>query len=149
MTPDPIGSGALTPGVARALLARAREVRRHAYAPYSRFPVGAALLARDGRVFAGVNVENASYGLATCAERGAVAAAMAAGARGFAAIAITGPDDDLPCPPCGACRQILHEADPELLVVTADDSGEPRITPLSTLLPDAFDTRALQPREGL
>lgn len=123
---------------ARALLERASAARTHAYAPYSGFPVGAALLTDDGRIFTGVNVENASYGLATCAERGAAAAAIASGARDFAAIAVAGPDDDVPCPPCGSCRQILHEIGPELLVVTAGGGGEPRVTPLAALLPEAF-----------
>lgn len=147
MSEKPVSVHALAPEDARALLDRAREVRRHAHAPYSGFSVGAALLARDGRVFPGVNVENASYGLGTCAERGAVAAAIAAGAREFSAIAIAGPDDDRPCPPCGACRQILHEAEPDLLVVTSGGSGEPQVTPLSTLLPDAFDGRSLHRAE--
>ncbi|HET7321705.1 MAG TPA: cytidine deaminase, partial [Longimicrobiaceae bacterium] len=98
------------------LLERARQARTNAYVPYSHFPVGAALLAADGRVFTGVNVENASYGLSTCAERTAVAKAVSEGARDFVAIAVTGPEDDVACPPCGSCRQILHEAGPDLLV---------------------------------
>ena len=93
-----------------------------------------ALLARDGRTFTGVNVENASYGLTMCAERGAVSAAVASGVRDLVAVAIAGPDD-VPCPPCGSCRQVLHELNPELLVVTSEASGEPRVTALSTLLP--------------
>ncbi|HET8657106.1 MAG TPA: cytidine deaminase [Longimicrobiaceae bacterium] len=123
---------------ARALLDRARAARANAYAPYSRFPVGAALLTDDGRVFTGVNVENASYGLATCAERAAVARAVAEGARSFRAVAVAGPEDDVACPPCGSCRQILHEFGPEMAVVTAGEQGEPRIAALPALLPDAF-----------
>lgn len=132
------------PGAARDLLDRARAARANAYAPYSRFPVGAALLARDGRIFTGVNVENASYGLSTCAERTAVVSAMAAGARDFVAVAVAGPDDRCPCPPCGSCRQILHEAAPDLVVVTAREDGEPAATSLHDLLPHPFDDDAVR-----
>jgi cytidine deaminase len=129
---------ALDARTAGELLARAREARAHAYAPYSRFPVGAALLAEDGRVFTGVNVENASYGLATCAERSAVARAVSEGARSFRAVAVAGPEDDHPCPPCGSCRQILHELGPEMDVVTAAPGGGVEVVPLRDLLPRAF-----------
>lgn len=149
-TPNPAArlepSRPLDEQAARALLDHARAARAHAYAPYSGFPVGAALLAADGRIFTGVNVENASYGLTTCAERGAVAAAFAGGARDFVAAAIAGPDDDTPCPPCGSCRQILHEASPGLLVVTSAPSGGARVVPLATLLPEAFGGGALRGR---
>lgn len=123
---------------ARTLLHRAREARENAYAPYSHFPVGAALLAEDGRVFTGVNVENASYGLTTCAERTAVAKAISEGARAFRAIAVVGPHAGVGCPPCGSCRQILHEAGPELFVVTEGGESGAVVTPLRTLLPSAF-----------
>ena len=129
---------------ARDLLRRAREVRRHSYAPYSSFPVGAALLADDGRVFTGVNVENASFGLTTCAERTAVVKAISEGARGFRAVAVTGPEDDVACAPCGSCRQILHEADPEMVVVMAGAAGEPETMPLAALLPGAFGGQRLR-----
>ncbi len=137
----------LDPGAARELLRRAREARANAYAPYSEFPVGAALLDEDGRVFTGVNVENASYGLTTCAERSAVVRAMTEGARRFRAIAVVGPNDRVGTPPCGSCRQILHEAAPDLLVVTPDSEGEPRLTPLPQLLPGAFGGEQLPRRE--
>jgi cytidine deaminase len=130
-------SSAFGLGDAGILLERAREARSRAYAPYSGFSVGAALLASDGRVFLGVNVENASYGLTTCAERSALVCAVASGAREFIAIAVAGPDDAVPCTPCGSCRQILHEMAPDLLVVTAGADG-PTLTPLSALLPAAF-----------
>lgn len=123
---------------ARDLLRRAREARRNSYSPYSNFPVGAALLADDGRVFTGVNVENASFGLTTCAERSAVVSAFTDGARRFRAIAVIGPEDLVSTPPCGSCRQILHEAGPDLLVITPDEEGEPQATPLRELLPGAF-----------
>ena len=128
----------LDPKTAARLLETARAARGHAYAPYSNFPVGAALLADDGRVFTGVNVENASYGLTTCAERTAVSKAVSEGARAFLAIAVVGPEDDVSCPPCGSCRQILHEVGPELIVVTPDGEGGTRETPLGELLPGAF-----------
>jgi cytidine deaminase len=137
----------LSAGAARELLRQARAARANAYAPYSHFPVGAALLARDGRVFTGVNVENASYGLTTCAERTAVVSALATGAREFVAVAVTGPDDRHPCPPCGSCRQILHEVAPGLVVVTAGEDGEPATASLRDLLPGAFDGTTVR-REG-
>ena len=92
----------------------------------------------------GVNVENASFGLSLCAERAAVANAVTAGATEFIAIAIAGPHDDIPCPPCGACRQVLHEFSPGLQIVTSHGARTPRITPLTELLPAAFDQRALR-----
>jgi cytidine deaminase len=142
------GSGQVTleEGDAARLLDAARAARANAYAPYSGFPVGAALLAADGRVFTGVNVENASYGLTTCAERSAVARAVSEGARDFRAIAVVGPEDDVACPPCGSCRQILYELGREMTVVTAGDGSRPLRTTLAELLPGAFGGERL--REG-
>jgi cytidine deaminase len=142
-TPGAGGAG-LDPSAASDLLRRAREARRNAYAPYSDFPVGAALLAGDGRVFTGVNVENASFGLTICAERTAAAKAVSEGVRGFRAVAVVGPQDDVPCTPCGSCRQFLHELGSGMLVVTAGDGGGPRITPLRELLPGAFGGEQLR-----
>lgn len=136
----------LSPDQARALLARAREARAHAYAPYSDFPVGAALLAADGTVFTGCNVENASYGLCNCAERVAVGTAVAQGSRAFTAVAVVGPEDDMPCAPCGACRQVLYEFGPEMVVISPDDGATEAgytATPLKALLPGAFDPSRL------
>lgn len=90
------------------LVAVAWEAREMAYAPYSKFHVGAALLAEDGRVFSGCNVENISYGLTNCAERVAIGAAIAAGVRKFVAVAVVA-DTTVPISPCGACRQVLAE----------------------------------------
>ena len=91
-----------------ALVEAAWQVRERAYAPYSKFAVGAALLAADGRVFTGCNVENLSYGLSQCAERVALGAAVAAGARDFLALVVVA-DTGVPISPCGACRQVMAE----------------------------------------
>lgn len=124
-----------------ALVARAREVQAQAYAPYSRFRVGAALESEDGRVFVGCNVESASYGLTICAERMALGAAVAAGARRFRRLAVA-TDADPPAAPCGACRQLLAEFGLDLDVIAAGPAGERRWT-LAALLPDAFTGEAL------
>ncbi|MDA3915254.1 cytidine deaminase [Oleiagrimonas sp.] len=123
------------------LMQMARQAREHAYAPYSNFRVGAAVLARDGRVFAGCNVENASYGLCNCAERTAFFSAIAAGVRrdGFVHIAIIG-DCEEPISPCGACRQVMAElAGPEVPVNLGNLQGKQRQTTIGDLLPDAFE----------
>lgn len=142
------GRPEIDPATASQLLERAREAREHAYAPYSRFPVGAALLAEDGRIFTGVNVENASYGLTTCAERTAVTKAISEGARSFRAVAVVGPEDDLACTPCGSCRQILHEAGRDMLVVMPGEAGDPQVVPLHELLPGAFGGERLERGQG-
>lgn len=132
---------ALDDAEARALLARAREARRHAYVPYSDFPVGAALLTPDGTIFSGCNVENASYGLTNCAERTAIFKAVSEGYTAFRAVAVVGPEDDVACAPCGACRQVLSEFGPEMIVVMpacAGDPGAVSITSVAALLPGAF-----------
>ena len=119
-----------------ALTAEARSARGRAYAPYSRFSVGAAV-ATDAGVFSGANVENASYGLSICAERVAAASAIAAGARRIEAIAITS-SAARATPPCGACRQVLHEFNPDMLVVSEGMTGERKEWRLSELLVDGF-----------
>lgn len=119
------------------LVAAAVEARGRAYAPYSGFPVGAALLSKGGRVFTGCNVENASYGLTVCAERVALFRAVSEGVREFQAIAIA--CGDAPCSPCGACRQVLYEFAPNLTVILADGEGRRWETvQLSALLPKSF-----------
>lgn len=129
-----------------ALVAAAREAARNSYSPYSNFPVGAALRFEDGGVVTGTNVENASYGLALCAETLAVGKAMADGMRGrLEAVAVTGPGER-PITPCGRCRQVLNElaqlggTDPDILCVGAD---EVRRMKLSELLPHAFGPASL------
>lgn len=119
------------------LVEAAREARRQAYAPYSAFSVGAALRARNGRVFTGVNVENASLGLSICAERNAMFHAVAEGARDFEAVAIVAGDGE-PTTPCGACRQVLVEFAPGLRVVLASTTGEVAVYALSDLLAHPF-----------
>lgn len=120
------------------LVALARQAREQAYAPYSGFPVGAALLGRSGRVFTGCNVENAAYPLCMCAERAAVFKAVSEGEREFEAIAVvtfTG------ATPCGSCRQVLREfggPDGDLRVIVADLEGNNRTFTIAELLPEAF-----------
>lgn len=139
----------LDPDLARDLLVRAREARAHAYAPYSRFPVGAALLAADGRVFTGCNVENASFGLTNCAERVAIGKAVSEGAHHFVAIAVTGPEDHAPCTPCGACRQVLSEFGPAMPVIIPSPGPEGyEETSTDALLPGAFGPAQLAAGQG-
>ena len=120
-----------------SLVAKAREAMERAYAPYSGFRVGAALLAEDGSIHVGCNVENASYGLTLCAERAAVASAVAGGARQYREIAIV-TEGPKAVAPCGACRQVLRELAPHLRVVS-QSAGERREWKLADLLPDAFE----------
>ena len=123
-----------------ALVAAARDVRRYAYAPYSGFAVGAAVLA-GGATFTGVNVEIDSYPLSVCAERNAVAAMVAAGARELDAIAVV-TDASPPAPPCGGCRQVLWEFGPSGTVIAENVAGERLMWPLEDLLPTPFERRA-------
>ena len=133
-----------------ALIAAAREAATRAYAPYSNFHVGAAVLTADGKIFAAANVENASYGLSLCAETNAVMAAASAGARAITRIAVIGypagePDTAAPAMPCGRCRQIMVEFAPReagVLLIAPDGSGVREIA-LGELLPHAFDAGAL------
>lgn len=125
------------------LIRAALTARQNAYAPYSKYPVGAALRTGDGRVFTGCNVENASYGLCNCAERTAVFTAVAAGARVIEAVAVATEDGGTPC---GACRQVLAEFAPRdgspLVVLLLDrDGGIIHDTTLDALLPNAFTLR--------
>lgn len=125
-----------------ALLALARNARARAYAPYSRYPVGAALLCASGKVYPGCNVENAAYPATICAERAALAAAVAAGERDFVAMAVVA-DAQRPVPPCGLCRQVLLELAPEMPILLANLAGEERLTTPRELLPFGFEARDL------
>src|SRR5512137_133744 len=117
------------------LIDLAKQVRKKAYAPYSHYKVGAALLGKSGKIYSGCNVENASYGHTVCAERTAVLKAVSEGETEFEAIAVVTRNGGSPC---GACRQVLSEFSPELIIYIADKDGEYRTTTLKQLLPDSF-----------
>lgn len=128
-----------------ALLAAAREVRHNAYVPYSLFPVGAALQTASGRVFAGANVDNASFPMTSCAEANAIGAMVSAGERRIAAMLVIGGRDPLTevCTPCGGCRQrILEFADDETVVLLATDAGVVERVRFGELLPRSFTLAA-------
>jgi cytidine deaminase len=126
------------------LIERATEVRRHAYAPYSNYPVGAALRTKSGKVFTGVNVENAAYPTSMCAERTAVFKAVSEGEREFDAIAVV---TDNGGSPCGACRQVLVEFGLDTTVLIANGEGELlQETTVKDLLPGAFTPEQLKNR---
>jgi cytidine deaminase len=125
----------------KELTAAAKEARGNAHAPYSGFQVGAALLGGSGSIYTGVNVESSSYGLSVCAERNAVAAAVAAGEREFPALAIVSKGG---VTPCGACRQVLYDICGNIGVILADRNGDVReITDVKALLPEAFGDKDL------
>ncbi len=124
------------------LIAFAQEARKRSYAPYSNFTVGAALETESGEVISGGNVENASYGVGTCAERSAVVRAVAEGHRVFRKIAIAGPEGT-PCAPCGACRQFIAEFAPALAVYYTAPGGFVSTT-LTDLLPASFGPHSLE-----
>jgi cytidine deaminase len=129
-----------------SLLAAADAARACAHAPYSKFHVGAALLCEDGAVIPGCNVENASFGATICAERTAIASAVAQGRTRFIAIAVAGPER-IALGPCGICRQVLSEFSPDgsLRVITRDAAGAMQATTIGALLPAAFGPGDLQP----
>jgi cytidine deaminase len=120
------------------LIGLAREVKENAHAPYSGFRVGAALLARDGRVFTGVNVENASVGLSVCAERNAIARAVADGVTDFERLAIVTDETEAPTMPCGVCRQVIWEFAHDLPIIVESRPGERVDTSITELFPRPF-----------
>ena len=120
------------------LVAKAMEMQNLAYCPYSNFPVGAALLCEDGRVFTGCNVESAAYGSTICAERTALLKAVSEGCRdNWVAIAVAGRGEEF-CWPCGSCRQMLYEFAPDLRVLAVRGDGNFEEANLSELLPKGF-----------
>jgi len=131
-----------------ALVRQARAARKRAYAPYSNFLVGAAVLTKRGEVFTGCNVENASYGLCNCAERTALFAAIASGCKQgqFTHLAVIG-DTPEPISPCGACRQVMLElGGPELVVIRANMQGQTLLSNANELLPGAFQLKKSRAR---
>ena len=125
------------------LATRAKAASANAYAPYSKFRVGAAVLTDDGQMFAGCNVENASYGLTICAERNAVFQMAAQAGRKIVAVAIYTPTPQ-PTAPCGACRQVINEFGPDAVILSTCDGKETLRKTLSELLPDAFGPQNLK-----
>ena len=120
------------------LKAAAVAMLDRAYAPYSHFPVGAALECADGTVFTGCNIENAAYGLTICAERTAIFKAISEGRRDFKRIVIAGKSEDY-CVPCGSCRQVMQEFAPQMEVICLNGKGEAKHFALKELLPYGFD----------
>ncbi|CCC82524.1 cytidine deaminase [Thermoproteus tenax] len=126
------------------LIAKARDALKNAYAPYSNFRVGAAVLTKSGRIYTGANVENASYGLTMCAERVAVFKAVTEGDRDIEAVAIVSDAGEL-VPPCGACRQVIAEFNPNALIIMATADGSKRlVVRLRDLLPMSFSRELLK-----
>lgn len=122
------------------LVSKATEMLDKAYVPYSHFPVGAALLTKDGQVYSGCNIENASYGLTNCAERTAIFKAVSEGNKTFEYLVVTG-NTDGPISPCGACRQVLAEfCEPQMPVLLTNKKGKVKETTVSDLLPGAFQS---------
>jgi cytidine deaminase len=126
-----------TPAQLRKLTATAKKAAGRAYAPYSSFPVGAAILAGSGKIYGGGNVENASFGLCNCAERTAIFSAVAAGERRVRAVVVYTPTKTATAP-CGACRQVIHEFGPDARVISICDSREQIDVSIGSLLPGAF-----------
>lgn len=135
----------MTPAREDELVAAARRVMEHAYAPYSQFRVGAAVLGGSGKVYGGANVENASYPVGLCAERSAICAAVAGGERELLAVAIV-TETEGPVSPCGMCRQMIREFAEDLPIVLSTKVDERSRHTLAELLPHSFSPRDLNPR---
>ena len=129
------------------LIAAAWETRKNAYAPYSHFAVGAAVLTTDGHIYTGCNIENVSYGLTNCAERTAIFQAVAHGEREFTHLAIC-TDTDIWTAPCGACRQVMLEFAPQMQVIMVNSRGERKQLSAAELMPDAFADFQIKTEEG-
>ena len=125
------------------LIRRAREARSKAYSPYSRVKIGAAVLTRDGSIYAGCNIENSSYGLSNCAERTAIFKAVSEGRRDLVSMSIVGDSEDFTTP-CGACRQVMVQFNPRLRIIRVGlDDGYRSETTAEKLLPEAFNPSSL------
>ena len=133
-----------SPAAVRKLEKTARRASTEAYSPYSKFPVGAAVLASSGKMYSGCNVENASFGLCNCAERTAIFTAIAAGERHITAVAIYTPTTTATAP-CGACRQVINEFGADAVVISFCDGKQRIETSLNKLLPSAFGPANLKP----
>jgi len=127
----------VAPARIKRLKGAARRAAREAYAPYSKFPVGAAVLAGSGKIYTGCNVENASYSLCNCAERTAIFSAVAQGERQLRAVVVYTPTKSVTAP-CGACRQVIHEFGPDARVISVCDGPEELDVSIGALLPGAF-----------
>ncbi|MBE3553928.1 MAG: cytidine deaminase [Thermicanus sp.] len=128
------------------LIKKALEAREKAYVPYSKFPVGAALITKEGKIFTGCNIENAAFPVTCCAERTALFKAVSEGERSFEALAVVA-DTERPVSPCGSCRQALAElCPPEMPVYLANVKGEMETTDVASLLPGAFGAKDLVKR---
>lgn len=136
-------ASSLSPADRKHLEEAARSAATSAYAPYSKFSVGAAVLTGSGKIFGGCNVENASYGLCNCAERTALFTAVAAGHREIKAVAVYTPTP-IPTTPCGACRQVINEFGADVIVLSFCDGKDRIETRISALLPDAFGPKNLR-----
>ena len=140
LTQIEVNHAEMTESLRRELIAAAREAQASAYAPYSNFTVGAAVLVSDGSIYRGCNVENASFGLTVCAERIALFNAISDGRLDIVAVAVVTSAPRL-CKPCGACRQVIAEfsqADNPIIVLSATHSGEAELQTIADLLPDNF-----------
>lgn len=119
------------------LLAKAKEAVRNSYSPYSKYPVGAAVLWDTGRITSGCNVENSSFGLTVCAERNAIYKGISEGEKNIVALAVSVPDNIMPSP-CGACRQVIREFTDDCPIILLNGEGKIEMSNLSTLLPNSF-----------
>ena len=137
----------MTDSISRDLVAAAARVRENAYAPYSKFKVGAAVMGGSGRIHTGCNVESASFGLTCCAERTAVFKAVSEGETAITAVAVV-TDMSPPASPCGACRQVLYEFGKDALLVRANLTGEVLTATVGEMLPDGFDGKAVTDAQG-
>ena len=127
----------------KKLIEEAKRVSQNAYAPYSKFKVGSALLTSKGNIYTGCNVENISYGITNCAERVAIGKAVSEGEKKFVAIALTTHHGEM-ATPCGACRQVIHEFGKDIIIVMASSKGKVLIKKISDLLPLGFSSPTLK-----